>query len=452
MQIETMNNIHNKHSLLTKILIALCVTNCCIYVKAQKKWTLRECIDYAIENSISIKQQELNVENQRNSLSSAKNSRLPSLNASANQNFNFGRGLTIDNTYANRNTQSTSFNIGTDIPIYTGGQISNTIKARKLDLLAATAELQYTKDNISIQVASAYLEALFQKDLLKVQSEQVQLSKMQEKRIQALFDNGKCAETDLAEIKASVANDQLAYVQQENNYHLALLTLTQLLEYPTPDSFDVEMPLTENMQTDIPLPAPQQVYAEASMTKPQIEAQTLRLKSAEKNIRVARSGYYPNINFGAGISTNYYKTSGFPAATFSDQMRDNLNKSLSFSLSIPIFNRFSTRNSIRSAKIQYNVQQMQLEETRKTLYKEIQQAYYNTIAAQKQCKSSLMAEEASKSAFNLMTKKYANGKATSTEYQESKTALFKATSNRIQAQYTFIFRRKILDFYRGIQL
>lgn len=421
-------------------------------VLAQEKWTLNKCIKHAIENNVSIKQQELNVENHENSLNSAKSARLPNLNASANQNFNFGRGLTIDNTYANRNTQSTSFNLGTDIPIYTGGQIGNTIKARKLDLLAAIADLQYSKENISVQVASSYLETLFQKDLLKVSAEQIKLSQMQEKRIQALFDNGKCAETDLAEIKANVANDQLSYVQQENSYHLTLLALTQLLELPTPENFDIETPNMEDTDVETPLPSPQQIYIEASMFKPQIEAQNLRLKSAERNIRIARSGYYPNINFGAGISTNYYKTSGFHAASFSDQMRDNLNKSLSFSLSIPIFNRFATRNSIRSAKIQYNTQLMQLEETRKTLYKEIQQAYYNAVAAQKQCKSSVIAEEASKTSFNLMTAKYTNGKATSTEYQEAKTALFKATSNRIQAQYTFIFRKKILDFYRGVQL
>ena len=447
-----MNSCYPSQKLIAYLLAILCMLSANNQAFGQKKWTLRECIDHAIDNNISIKQQGLNVESQANTLNTAKSSRLPGVSASANQNFNFGRGLTIDNTYANRNTQSTSFGIGADLPIYTGGQISHTIKARKLDLQAALADLQYAKDNISMQVASAYLEVLFQKDLLKVAAEQTELSKMQEKRIQTLFDNGKCAETELAEIKASVANDQLSYVQQENSFHLAILTLTQLLEFPTPDSFDVAMPYAEDYNTDIILPTPKEVYAEASMVKPQIEAQALRLKSAEENIRIARSGYYPNISLGAGISTNYYKTSGFYAAPFSDQMHDNLNKSLSFSLSIPIFNRFNTRNSIRSAKLQHNTQLMQLEETRKTLYKEIQQAYYNAIAAQKQCKSSITAEEASQSSFNLMTAKFVNGKATATEYQEAKTALLKATSNRIQAQYTFIFRQKILDFYRGIEL
>ena len=419
-------------------------------VNAQQEWTLRQCIDHAIANNINIKRQETNVKSQEVSLNSAKNNRLPSLNASAGQSFNFGRGLTIDNTYANRNTQSTSFNIGADVPIYTGGQISNNIKARKLDLQAAIVDLQYAKDNISMQVASAYLEALFQKDLLEVSRQQAELSKAQERRINILFQNGKCAETDLAEIQASVANDELSLTQQQNSYTLALLTLSQLLELPSPEGFDIARPEILNPENTV-LTDPNQIYAEASLIKPQIEAENIRLQSVERNIRIARSGYYPNINLGVGMGTNYYKTSGFPAASFNDQMRDNLNKSISLSLSIPIFNRFSTRNQIRSAKLQYQNQQLQLDETHKSLYKEIQQAYYNALAAQKQCVSSMQAEKASTMSFNLMEKKYTAGKATATEYQESKNALFKATTNRLQAQYTFLFRQKILDFYRGIQ-
>lgn len=419
-------------------------------VNAQQEWTLRQCIDHAIANNINIKRQETNVKSQEVSLNSAKNNRLPSLNASAGQSFNFGRGLTIDNTYANRNTQSTSFNIGADVPIYTGGQISNNIKARKLDLQATIVDLQYAKDNISMQVASAYLEALFQKDLLEISRQQAELSKAQERRINILFQNGKCAETDLAEIQASVANDELSLTQQQNSYTLALLTLSQLLELPSPEGFDIARPEILNPENTV-LTDPNQIYAEASLIKPQIEAENIRLKSAERNIRIARSGYYPNINLGVGMGTNYYKTSGFPAASFNDQMRDNLNKSISLSLSIPIFNRFSTRNQIRSAKLQYQNQQLLLDETHKSLYKEIQQAYYNALAAQKQCVSSMQAEKASTMSFNLMEKKYTAGKATATEYQESKNALFKATTNRLQAQYTFLFRQKILDFYRGLQ-
>lgn len=420
-------------------------------VMAQREWTLNECIEHAIAHNITIKRQEANVKAQEISLSSAKNNRLPGVSASAGQNFNFGRGLNIDNMYINSNTQNTGFNIGADLPLYTGGQISNNIKARKLDLLAAMTDLQFAKENISMQVASAYLEVLFQKELLEVSSQQALLSKEQEKRINALFQNGKCAEAELAEIKAAVANDELALTQQQNSYTLALLTLTQLLELPTPDGFAIVAPEVIDPES-ILLANPDEVYAEAIMIKPQIEAENIRLQSAEYNIRVAQSGYYPKLNLGTGVGTSYYKSSDRPAFSFSEQMRDNLNKSISISLSVPVFNRFATRNQISSAKLQYHNQHLQLDEVHKQLYKEIQQAYYNALAAQKQCISSQQAETASHMSFDLMEKKYTAGKATATEYQESKTALFKATANRLQAQYTFLFRQKILNFYKGGEL
>ena len=428
------------------IIAALMLVPCAVI--AQQEWTLDECIAHAIAHNITIKRQEASVKSQEISLNSAKNTRLPGVNASAGQNFNFGRGLNIDNMYVNRNTQSTGFNLGADLPLYTGGQISNNIKARKLDLLAAMADLEYAKESISMQVASAYLEALFQKDLLEVSKQQAELSKEQERRIDALFRNGKCAETELAEIRATVANDELSLTQQQNSYTLALLTLSQLLELPTPEGFDVARPTITAPQQTV-LADPDQIYAEAVMVKPQIEAQSIRLQSAERNIRIAQSGYYPKLNLGTGIGTNYYRTSGMTASTFGEQMRENLSKSISLSLSVPIFNRFSTRNQVSSARLQYHSQQLQLDETHKSLYKEIQQAYYNALAAQKQCISSEQAEKASKLSFTLMEKKYAAGKATATEYQESKAALYRATTNHLQAQYTFLFREKILNFYRG---
>ena len=436
--------------MIRKYIIAACMLVPC-GAMAQQVWTLGECIDHAIEHNITIKRQEANVKSQEISLNSAKNTRLPGVSASAGQNFNFGRGLNIDNMYINSNTQNTGFNVGADLPVYTGGQISNNIKARKLDLLAAMTDLQYAKESISMQVASAYLEVLFQKELLEVASRQAQLSKEQERRVNALFVNGKCAETELAEIRATVASDELSLTQQQNSYTLALLTLTQLLELPTPDRFVIASPEVVDPEHTV-LADPEQVYAEAVMIKPQIEAENIRLQSAERNIRIAQSGYYPKLSLGTGIGTSYYKTSDREAASFGDQMRDNLNKSISLSLSVPIFNRFSTRNLVSSARLQYHNQQLQLDETHKALYKEIQQAYYNALAAQKQCISSQQAETASSMAFALMEKKYAAGKATATEYQESKTALYRATTNRLQAQYTFLFRQKILNFYRGGEL
>lgn len=416
---------------------------------AQNTWSLKQCIDYAIEHNISIKQQENTVESNRIALNTSQSSRLPSLSASASQSMNFGRGLTADNTYANRNTMSTGFDMNSNIPLYTGGQISHDIKMKQINLQAALTDLEKAKEDISLQVASTYLEVLYQKEMLEVSKQQLELAKAQEARLKALFENGKTAESNVIEAHATVAGDELAVTQGQNSVQLALLNLSQLLELDSPEGLDVEEPKTLK-PLDTLLPLPDEIFAEANGIKPQIQAQILRVKSAEEGISQAKAGKLPSVYLSGGLGTNFYRTSGFKTTAFTTQLKDNFSKYLGLSVSIPIFNRYATRNQIKNAKLQHTAQQLQLDLTRKNLYKEIQQAYYNAVAAQKQCVSSEAAQHASQSAFELTSKKYENGKATVTEFQEMKTRLQKAEADYLQAKYTFLFRTKILDFYRGI--
>lgn len=411
-------------------------------------WSLKQCIEYALEHNINIKQQKKTVESTEIQLNTASHARLPSLNASASQSFSFGRGLTSDNTYTNRGTQSTGFDLGTNIPLITGGQIPNTIAMRKIDLQAALADLDKAREDISLQVTSQYLECLYQMELVEVAKRQCELSKNQQRRIQLLFDNGKKSEADLAEAQSAVANDELTLTQTTNNYDLAILTLSQLLELETPQGFSIEKPAEANNTLSALNEIPSANGLEYS-NRPSIIAQQYRLKSAEKNINIAKAGYYPTLSFNAGLGSNYYKTSGFQADNFGTQLKNNFNQYIGLSLSIPIFNRFVTRNNVRQARIAVENQRLTLENTRKTLYKEMQQAYYNAVAAQKQYQSSQTACDAASASFNLMQKKYENGKANSTEFEEQKTRFMKAQADHLQAKYTYIFRQKILNFYRG---
>lgn len=419
-----------------------------LWGNAQKVYNLQECIDYALDHSLTIKKQLDNVKQQEISLNTSKNQRLPGVSGSASENFSFGRALTIDNTYANKNTQSTSFSLSADVPLYTGGQISNDIKIKKLGLQAALTDLDKAREDITLNIISSYLETVYQKDLVTISERQVELSKAQVLRMQRLFENGKASEAELAQIKAAHANDELSLTQQKNSYMLALLSLSQLLELETPEGFDVVRPDIADVNS-IVITAPDIIYSEALGVKPQIKSEQIRMESAEKSIRLARSGYYPTVHLGGGLGTSYYKTNGFKANSFGSQMKDNFNQYVGLNVSVPIFNRFSTRNNIRTAKVALHTQQIQFEETKKVLYKAIQQAYYDAIASQKQCISSEVALESSRSAFNLMEKKYENGKATATEYQQQKTDFLKAEATAIQSKYTFLFRQKILDFYRG---
>lgn len=424
----------------------------CMPLHAQQAWTLKKCIDYAIEHNLTIKQQEASAEQSKIELSTAKNSRLPDLNGSASHSFSFGRSLQADNTYNSINTQNTGFSLSTSVPLFTGLQIPNNIALSKLNLQAALEDLNAAKENVSIQVASSYLQVLFNDELARVAHEQVDLSREMLVQREAYFRNGKASESELYEAKSRVAQDELSAVQADNDYQLALLDLSQLLELPSPDGFTIVSPQTdavENLGTPLP---PAEIYADALLIKPVIKAAQYRLEGAQKSIRIAQSAYYPQLSLGAGLSTNYYKMSGMDNAGFGSQLRDNFSQYVGLTLSIPIFNRLATRNRVRSARIQQTTLGWQLEDSKKTLYKEIQQAYYNTLSAQTQYTSSRTAAEAAKASFDLMKERYLNGKANATEFNESRTAWMRAVSDQLQAKYNYIFRFKILDFYRGVPL
>ena len=421
---------------------------------AQKAWSLRECCDYAIEHSIPIKQQENQRRQQEVQLSTSRNSRLPDVSASLNQNFSFGRGLTADNTYSNTNTSSTSLQLGANMPLFTGFQIPNQIKLNQLNLEAATADLEKAKNDIRMKVAQAYVQILYDMEISEVAHRQIDIDSMQVVRLQAFVKNGKASESELSQQRATLANSRLLATQAENNTRLAVLTLTQLLELPTPDGFSVVRPAlsVDDGSPVVIIPSPEVIYAEALGIKPEIASQQLKLKGTEHSIKIARAGYYPTLSLSGGMGTNYYTTSGFKSDNFSTQLRNNFSQYIGLNLNIPIFNRFQTRNSIRTAKIQRENQQLQLDNTKKTLYQEIQKVYYNTLNALSKEQSSLEAVKNTQTAFNLMQAKYENGKATITEFNESKNTYLKSESELVQARYENLYQHALLEFYRGKDL
>ena len=416
------------------------------------QWSLRECCDYAVEHNISIKQQENQCRQRELQLSTSKNSRLPDLSASMGQNFSFGRGLTADNTYTNTNTSSTSLSLGTSVPLFTGFQIPNQIKLDKLNLEAATADLEKAKNDIRMQVAEAYVQILYDMEIADVARRQIEIDSAQVTRLQAFVNNGKAAEAELSQQKATLANSKLTATQAENNTRLAVLNLTQLLELPTPEGFSIVKPSLDELTGLVGLDrliTPDQIYAEALGVKPEIVSQQLRLKGSEHSIKIAQAANYPSLSLSGGLSTNYYTTSGFPSDGFGKQLKNNFSQYIGLNLSIPIFNRFQTRNNIRSARIDLENQQLQLDNTKKTLYKEIQQVYYNAQNALSKERSSEEALQSSKDAFQLMQAKYENGKATITEFNESKNNYLKSESDLVQARYENLYQHALIEFYRG---
>ena len=378
---------------------------------------------------------------------------MPNLNGSAGQSWNWGRTQTAvkneetgdySTVYVNTSSQGSNLNLSTSIPLFTGLQIPNQYALAKLNLKAATADLAKAQEDIAINVASAYLQVLFNQELQQVAESQVELSLQQQARITRLADMGKASMAEVAEAKARVAQDQMTAVQARNNYELALLDLSQLIELESPEGFLLESPdVSFALQQLTP---PDEIYQTALAQKPAIQAAEYRLEGSKHSIRIAQSAYYPQLNLNGSLGTNYYSTIN---RTFRQQMGDNFSKYVGLSLSVPIFNRFSTRNRVRSARLQRDNYELQLTETKKTLYKEIQQAWYNAVAAESKYSSSHTAAEAGAESFRLMSEKYENGKANAVEYNEAKQNLMRAQSDELQAKYEYLFRSKILDFYKG---
>lgn len=352
-----------------------------------KTWSLEECIRYAIEHNIDLKQRQLDHDNKKVELHTSKYSWLPDLNANIGQNFDFGRSPSKTGVIVDQNSANSSASISLSMPIFDGFKIPNDIAAKRLNLQAAVENLNKAKEDLSINIASYYLQVLYNKEMAKIAELQLALSQEQITKTEAMVKAGKVPLSQLYDIKAQAANDEVSLTEARNNVKLALLDLAQSLELERSGTeFDIVTPATDNavntyMSSIIP---PDDIYQQAVTFKPQIKEQEYLLESMKKQLKVAQSYYYPKINFGASYSNGYYHyyTGDVEMPAFSDQLAQNGRKTIGFSLSIPLFNRFQVRNGVRQARIGIHNQELMMENTKKTLYKEIQQAYYNATAAQ----------------------------------------------------------------------
>jgi len=438
------------------VLVFLCA--CTLLSGQSKPWSLEECIQYAIEHNISIKQLVIQKNIDEVNLNTSQMSRLPDLNASGGQNWSFGRTQIRTGLYENSNQSSTNLSLGSSIPLFTGFRIPNEIARDKLNLETSVRNLEKAKDDLALNVASLFLQVLFNKELLKINQEQLALSQSQIERTRALTDAGKVPLSQLYDIEAQVANDKVSVVQAENDLRLALLDLAQSLELQQNPDFDVVAPSLGDVVTEYTSSAqpPQTVYENAVQVKPAIKARELQVKSAEKTLAIAKSGYYPTLSFTMGIGTNYFYLYNSPVtnpnSSFANQIKNNMAEGIGLSLSVPIFNRFSVRNQVRNAQFNIENQQLALEDAKKTLYKEIETAYLNAVSAREKYIAAQQAIKSTSESFNYAKERYEIGKSSVFEFNDARTRWMRSQSEEIQAKYDFIFRTKILDFYNGIPI
>lgn len=415
---------------------------------AAQSWSLDSCITYAREHNITVRQSRLQELNGEIGVTSAKDAFLPQLYAGGSQSWGFGRGLTSDNTYANRNTASTSFNVGMQLPVFQGLRALRNLDYAQAALATALEQTEATRDNIELRVISYYLQALLSRELLAVARNQEALSQIELNRRTELFDAGKIAELDLVEARSQLAQDQMSVVSCRSDEQLALLNLSQLLELPAGYDFDIQpLDTASQAMANVYRLSADEIYDIASARNHTIRAATLSAEAARKNINVARSGYIPTLSFSAGLGSSYYKTSGLVNDSFGSQMRHNFAQNLGLSLSVPIFDAFSTRNNIRRAKASALAADLTLESTRLDIANAINQAYAQATTALAREQSAAVAASSAEAALDAVTEKYNVGRATPTEWETAKTTATRARAEAVQARYEYLLRIRILDFY-----
>jgi len=430
-----------------KILISLILSLAVMQSASAEPWSLDSCIAYAIGHNLNIKTAELELMQGEYSVTEAKDGFLPKLSASAGQNWDFGRGLTSHNTYANRNTSMFSWNAQMSLPVFQGLRAIRQLRQSKSNLTMLRMQTESARDEVRLSVITYYLQVLYNKELLEVSREELRLSKIQLERQNILLEGGKVPEVDVIQARSQVAQSEVQVVNSENDYQTSLIELAKILELDNISGFDVE-PIDDE---HLALLNAEEVYNNALANYPAMQAARQSIKVADEAIDVAKSGYIPQLSFNAGLGSSYYTVSGESNQSFNRQMRDNFSKSLGFSLSIPIFDGFSTRNAVRQAKVRKLNAQLQLDQRQSELHKSIRLAYYQALGAEKKFEAGKSAVTAAKAALDAMTEKYTYGKANATEWEQTRSDYITTLAKQVQAKYEMILRNRVLQFYNRKQ-
>jgi outer membrane protein len=423
-------------------------------VNAQQpdKWTLKDCIDYAKENNLSIKQQSLNTEYQQNNYEQKKLDRIPAVNGNVGYQVSFGR-VPDDTSYeiVNQTTQFGRFEIGASVPLIQGFSLQNQIKRDKANWQASRKELEAAKNDLALNITSLYLQVLFDKELLDVAREQFNVAEEQVENTQKLVDAGRVAEGNLLEIKSQAAREALTVTQMQNNLSLSLLSLAQALDLEETQGFDVVVPEIPELNKNILTP-PSDLFNQAVEIMPQIEAKEYDLESNRFALKAAKGQFYPSLNMNAGWNTTVSKKESTVNFDFAQSFNDNSTEYIGLSLRIPLFNGMAVRNNVKNSRLNIQSAEHELNKEKQTLRKEIQQAYADAQAAFQKYHSAQTAVDSYKESLRYTEKKYAVGLVSPVDYSVARTDYLKAQSDFLQSKYEYVLRTKVLDFYTGAPL
>lgn len=451
---------------------------------AQKAWTLQECVDHAVKNNISVKQNEISSEISRLNASQDQFALLPTLNASGGRNWNFGR--TIDpntNTFTTQQVESDNISLNTSVTLFSGFQLTNTLKQSRLNYFASLSDVQKIKNDISLNVVSAYLQVLYAKEQLNVADARVKQATENRDRVSKMVGAGTMVQGNLLDAEAQLASEDLNRITAENQLVIAKLTITQLLQLQSPDGFDVVDPGVQVPASAVAGMTPAQIYDLALKFLPEVKAADTRIQSAEKGVSIARGSYLPRLSAFGSLSSFYsssakrFRTADFngfapngditsggdtvltPSFSavleeigYGDQFDQNFNRAFGLSLTIPIFNGFSSRTNVARARLNLENAKYTAQLTRNQVFQSIQQAHADAVAAKKRYEATQRSQQSFEEAYSYAEKRYNAGLTNSLEFLTATNNLTRTRVELLQAKYDYIFRLKVLDFYAGNSL
>ena len=444
-----------------RILILICFVFATASIYAQKQWTLEDCLRYAKDNNITIKKAFLNTEINKQNHFQSKMALLPNLNASLSDNTNFGRNIDpVTNQITIDRVRNNNFSLSSSVTLFNGFQSINNIRKNNFDYLSSKYDAEKIANDISVNIVTAYLQLLYNTDLVEVSQQKVDVSELQVERISKMVEVGSLPKGDLLNTESQKAQEELQLINAQNQRDIAKLNLMQLLDLSVSESFDIvqlQVDVDENYSTV----DNQAVYTLALENLPDVKSAETKLKSSERSLAISQGARSPRLSLSASVGTLYsdankrlvYDSLGaIPTPQdypFEDQFNDNVSQAISLSLSIPIFNNWQANSSISRAKIGVLQAQYSLQEAKNNLRKTIEQAQNDARSAQKKYIASKKSVAYQEESFQYTQNKYDLQLVNSYDYNNAKNTLFKAETDLLQSKYDYLFKTKMLDFYMG---
>ncbi|GGF29989.1 TolC family protein [Echinicola rosea] len=416
--------------------------------------SLEECIQIGLENNLELQRSLLNQVNNETNLKEAKLRRYPSLSASSSYRYNWGRSINPVTSVASLvDFGSAGLNASTNMTLYAGGQINHSIKQAQKDLEAGEKNVEASRNNITLNIVNLFVNVVFAKEQVGVADAQLEVTSQQLERTQKLVEAGALPLSDQLDLEAQNATSEMELTNAKNNLRLAKLNLSQAMQLPFEEEFDVAVPELEAENYMISNDDVDEIFSIAVTLMPEIEAAELGMESAEYGVKVAKGGLLPTLGLGGSVGTNYTDNFEDPQTgeprPFKDQLSLNLNEGLGLSLNIPIFNNGSNKANLQRARVQKYLSEISVQEVRNQLRQDIETAYTNAVASKQSYESSTVRVSSLEEAFRMAQKRFEVGVINAVDFQVAQNNLFNAQADLLQAKYEYIFRVKVLDFYLG---